>query len=141
MGAKKKPFYRVVVADQRKARDGRFIEMIGYYDPTTEPPTVKIDAEKAQKWLGNGAQPTETVTMLFRKTGILENKKVEAVVEAPQMSKKAKKKAEEAAAAAEAPVAEAPAAEAPAVEAEAAPAEEAPAAEEAAPAEEAPAAE
>ena len=61
MGAKKAPFYRVVVADSRFARDGRFIEEIGYYDPTKEPSVVKIDAEKAQKWIKNGAQPTDTV--------------------------------------------------------------------------------
>ena len=61
MGAKKAPFYRVVVADSRFARDGRFIEEIGYYDPTKEPSVVKIDAEKAKQWLDNGAQPTDTV--------------------------------------------------------------------------------
>ncbi len=100
MGAKKKPFYRIVVADQRRARDGRFIEMLGYYDPTTAPPTIKIDDEKAKKWLGVGAQPTETVTMLFRRTGVFENLKPEAPVEVEQLSKKARKKAAEAAAAA-----------------------------------------
>ena len=119
MGAKKRPFYRIVVADQRKARDGRFIEMIGYYDPTTEPPTVKVDDERAKHWIGQGAQPTDTVTMLFRKTGVLENLKAAAPVETEQLSKKARKKAAEAAEA----VAAAPAEEA------AAPAEEAPAAE------------
>ena len=61
MGAKKAPFYRVVVADSRFPRDGRFIEEIGYYDPTKDPAIVEIDAEKAKKWIGNGAQPTETV--------------------------------------------------------------------------------
>lgn len=70
MGAKKAPFYRVVVADSRSPRDGRFIEELGYYNPLTEPATVKIDAEKAQKWLSNGAQPSETVRNLFRKQGI-----------------------------------------------------------------------
>ena len=72
MGAKKTPFYRIVVADSRYPRDGRFIEEIGYYNPMTEPKEIKIDAEKAKKWLGNGAQPTETVKTLFKKSGIIE---------------------------------------------------------------------
>ena len=67
MGAKKTPFYRIVVADSRYPRDGRFIEEIGYYDPTKEPAVVKIDAEKAQKWIANGAQPTDTVKALLKK--------------------------------------------------------------------------
>ena len=71
MGAKKAPFYRVVVADSRFARDGRFIEEIGYYDPTKEPSVVKIDAEKAQQWLSNGAQPTDTVRELLKKASVL----------------------------------------------------------------------
>ena len=71
MGAKKAPFYRVVVADSRYPRDGRFIEEIGYYNPTTEPATVKIDAEKAQKWIANGAQPTDTVKVLLKKCDII----------------------------------------------------------------------
>lgn len=71
MGAKKAPFYRVVVADSRFPRDGRFIEEIGYYDPTKEPAVVKIDAEKAQKWIANGAQPTDTVKALLKKNGTL----------------------------------------------------------------------
>ena len=71
MGAKKAPFYRIVVADSRYPRDGRFIEEIGYYNPMTEPADIKIDEEKAKKWLGNGAQPTNTVKTLFKKTGIL----------------------------------------------------------------------
>ncbi len=70
MGAKKAPFYRVVVADSRYPRDGRFIEEIGYYNPTTEPADVKIDAEKATKWIANGAQPTETVKALLKKCNI-----------------------------------------------------------------------
>ena len=70
MGAHKKPFYRVVVADSRTPRDGRFIEEIGYYNPLTEPPTIKIDDEKAQKWLANGAQPTEVVGKIFKLAGI-----------------------------------------------------------------------
>ncbi len=69
MGAKKAPFYRVVVADSRFSRDGRFIEEIGYYDPTKEPAVVKIDAEKAQAWIKNGAQPTDTVKKLLKKNG------------------------------------------------------------------------
>ena len=71
MGAKKAPFYRVVVADSRFPRDGRFIEEIGYYDPTKESAVVKIDAEKAQKWIANGAQPTDTVKALLKKNGAL----------------------------------------------------------------------
>ncbi|WP_373898477.1 30S ribosomal protein S16 [Haloimpatiens sp. FM7315] len=72
MGAKKAPFYRVVVADSRCPRDGRFIDEIGYYNPTTEPITVKIDEEKAVKWVNNGAQPSDTVKKLFNVTGINE---------------------------------------------------------------------
>ena len=67
MGAKKAPFYRVVVADSRFPRDGRFIEEIGYYDPTKEPAVVQIDAEKAKKWIATGAQPTDTVRVLLKK--------------------------------------------------------------------------
>lgn len=66
MGAKKAPFYRVVVADSRYPREGRFIEEIGYYDPTKEPSVVSIDKEKADKWLANGAQPTDTVKKLLK---------------------------------------------------------------------------
>ncbi len=72
MGAKKAPFYRVVVADGRYPRDGRFIEEIGYYNPLTDPVEVKIDADAAKKWLANGAQPTETVRALLKKNGILD---------------------------------------------------------------------
>jgi small subunit ribosomal protein S16 len=72
MGAKKAPFYRVVVADARAPRDGRFIEEIGYYNPLTDPAQVKIDVEKALKWLKTGAQPSDTVKSLLRKEGILE---------------------------------------------------------------------
>ena len=71
VGAKKAPKYRVVVADERMPRDGRFIEEIGYYDPMTEPATVKIDAEKAQKWIKNGAQPTDTVKAILKKSGVI----------------------------------------------------------------------
>ena len=72
MGAKKAPFYRVVVADSRYPRDGRFIEEIGYYNPMTNPADIKIDAEKAQKWIANGAQPTDTVKALLKKNGVIE---------------------------------------------------------------------
>ena len=72
MGAKKAPFYRVVVADSRYPRDGRFIEEIGYYNPTTEPSEIKTDADKAKDWLAKGAQPTETVKVLLKKTGIVD---------------------------------------------------------------------
>ena len=71
MGAKKAPFYRVVVADSRFARDGRFIEEIGIYDPTMEPSVGKIDAEKAKQWLDNGAQPTDTVREILKKAAVL----------------------------------------------------------------------
>lgn len=72
MGANKKPFYRVVVADSRSPRDGKFIEEIGTYNPLTDPATVNINEEKAKKWIGDGAQPTETVRALFKKSGIIE---------------------------------------------------------------------
>ena len=71
MGAKKAPFYRVVVADSRYPRDGRFIESIGYYNPMTEPATVQIDADKAKKWIANGAQVTDTVKDLLKKNNVL----------------------------------------------------------------------
>jgi small subunit ribosomal protein S16 len=71
MGAKKAPFYRIVVADSRFPRDGRFIEEIGYYNPMEEPSVVKVDAEKAKKWIANGAQPTDTVKDLFKKHGVI----------------------------------------------------------------------
>lgn len=72
MGAKKQPFYRVIVADERSPRNGRFIEEIGYYNPLTEPSVIKIDADKAKEWIKNGAQPTETVKVLLKKTGIVD---------------------------------------------------------------------
>ncbi|MBE6573680.1 MAG: 30S ribosomal protein S16 [Ruminococcaceae bacterium] len=71
MGAKKAPFYRVVVADSRSPRDGRFIEEIGYYNPMTNPAEIKIDADKANKWIADGAQPTETVKSLLKKSDII----------------------------------------------------------------------
>ena len=71
MGAKKAPFYRIVVADSRYPRDGRFIEEVGYYDPTKEPSVIKIDEEKDKTWLANGAQPTDTVKALLKIQGIV----------------------------------------------------------------------
>ena len=71
MGAKKSPFYRVVVSDSRSPRDGRCIEEIGTYNPLTDPATINIDAEKAQTWIKNGAQPTDTVRGLLKKAGVL----------------------------------------------------------------------
>ena len=71
MGMKKKPFYRVVVADERASRDGRFIDEIGYYNPVSNPVELKIDVEKAQTWMKNGAQPTDTVRALLKKTGAI----------------------------------------------------------------------
>lgn len=72
LGSNKKPFYRVVVADQRASRNGRFIDEIGTYDPLTDPVTIKIDEEKAKKWIGTGAQPTDTVRAIMKKAGILQ---------------------------------------------------------------------
>ena len=76
LGSKKSPFYRIVVADSRRARDGRFIEEIGYYNPLTDPKTVKIDNEKALSWIGNGAKPTDTVDRLFKNNGVYDEKTV-----------------------------------------------------------------
>lgn len=71
MGAKKKPFYRIVVADSRAPRDGRFIDEVGTYNPNTNPASVELNAEKVQKWLSTGAQPSDTVKSLFKKAGVL----------------------------------------------------------------------
>ena len=71
LGAKRAPFYRVVVADSRFSRNGRFIEEIGYFDPTKDPAVVNIDGEKAKQWIANGAQPTDTVKALLKKNGVL----------------------------------------------------------------------
>ena len=71
MGAKKAPFYRIVVADSRYPRDGRFIEELGYYDPTKEPSVLRVDDEKAKSWIANGAQPTDTVKALLKKNGTI----------------------------------------------------------------------
>jgi small subunit ribosomal protein S16 len=72
MGMKKHPFYRIVIADGRSPRDGRFIEEIGYYNPMKHPAEIKVDNEKAQQWMKNGAQPTETVRVLLKKSGAIE---------------------------------------------------------------------
>ena len=71
MGMKKKPFYRIVVADERNARDGRFIEELGYYNPVVDPIELKVDVDRAKYWLGVGAQPTDTVRALLKKGGVL----------------------------------------------------------------------
>jgi small subunit ribosomal protein S16 len=72
MGMKKKPFYRIVVADARSPRDGRAIEEIGYYNPLTQPAEIKVDNDRAQYWMQNGAQPTDTVRILLKKSGAIE---------------------------------------------------------------------
>lgn len=72
MGSKKNPFYRIVVADSRKPRDGRFIEEIGYYNPLTEPKILRVDADKANSWIKNGAKPTDTVERLFKENAVYE---------------------------------------------------------------------
>ena len=72
MGMKKMPFYRLVVTDSRNPRDGRFIEEVGYYNPLTDPATIKINEERAKKWIADGAQPTETVRSIFKKSGIID---------------------------------------------------------------------
>ena len=72
MGAKKAPFYRIVVADSRAPRDGAFVEEIGYYNPQTDPAEIKVDNEKAQQWIKNGAQPTDTVRGLLKKSGAIQ---------------------------------------------------------------------
>ena len=72
MGAKKKPYYRIVVADSRYPRDGRFIEEIGTYNPIAQPAEIKVDLEKATQWIANGAQPTDTVKALLKKNGVIE---------------------------------------------------------------------
>ncbi len=72
MGMKKNPFYRVIVADSRSPRDGKFIEEIGTYNPLTDPAEFKVDADKAKTWIKNGAQPTETVKVLLKKNGIID---------------------------------------------------------------------
>ncbi len=71
-GSKKRPFYQVVIADERSRRDGRFIENLGYYDPTRNPAIIKLNAEKTIEWLGKGAQPTDTVLQILKKQGIMD---------------------------------------------------------------------
>ena len=75
VGAKKKPSYRIVVADSRAPRDGAFVDQVGHYDPMTDPPTILLNEDKIVKWLGNGAQPSEPVEMMLRKAGIYERLK------------------------------------------------------------------
>lgn len=75
VGAKKQPSYRIVVADSRAARDGAFVDQVGHYNPRTDPPTIVVDEEKALKWLRQGAQPSEAVERMFKKTGTLERVK------------------------------------------------------------------
>ncbi len=77
-GAKKQPSYRVVVADSRAPRDGAFIEIIGHYNPLTDPPTIVIEKEKAQAWIGKGAQPTPTATRLLVRAGVLDESRLPA---------------------------------------------------------------
>lgn len=129
VGGKKHPFYRIVVADQRAARDGAFIEQIGTYDPFPDPPEIKVDEEKVAQWIKNGAQPSESVTSLLQTTGFLPK----VTTAAPVAEKEAPKAAPTATAIAEAPAEKAPEAE------KATTAEQAPVAEAAA--EEAPASE
>lgn len=79
LGAKKKPFYRIVVADSRRARNGRFIEELGFYNPVSEPRMFRVDADKAKEWIGNGAQPSETVAKLFKEYGVFDTEGVVAI--------------------------------------------------------------
>ncbi|MFU8890251.1 MAG: 30S ribosomal protein S16 [Anaerosomatales bacterium] len=125
-GAKKAPFYRIVAADSRSPRDGRFIEILGRYNPRTEPSHIELDVERTDEWLGKGAQMTETVAKLYE---IAKNPETAAPAKGPKLSKKAQAKAEAAAEAAATPAEEpaaqeSPAEETPAEEAEAASSEE-----------------
>src|SRR6476619_2562488 len=94
MGAKKRPFYRIVVANSTDSRDGRFIESIGYYDPCTEPPAVKVNAEKAAYWLKCGAQPSDTARVILRKQGLIGGTGAAAAPEAPVAEAPAEQPAE-----------------------------------------------
>ncbi len=87
MGAKKQPTYRFVVADSRSPRDGRFIEILGHYNPRTEPKTLEVNADKAKEWLAKGAQPTETVRRLFAEKGIMERGPIPTTKRAPRKGK------------------------------------------------------
>jgi small subunit ribosomal protein S16 len=132
VGGKKHPFYRIVVADQRAARDGAFIEQIGTYDPFPNPPEIKVDEEKVAQWIKKGAQPSESIVSLLQSTGFLPRVNSAPPAAEKEAQKKAAAKAAPKAAATATAVAEAPAEEAP--EAEKAPAEEATSEEEKAPA-------
>ncbi|MDP9024544.1 MAG: 30S ribosomal protein S16 [Candidatus Eremiobacteraeota bacterium] len=90
MGAKKQPTYRFVVADSKSPRDGRFIEILGHYNPRTEPKTLEVDADKAKEWLSKGAQPTETVKRLFAEKGIVERGPIPTHKRKPKSEGKAK---------------------------------------------------
>jgi len=81
MGAKKRPFYRIIVADSRSPRDGRLVDTIGYYDPCTEPATVRVDEEKAKMWLGRGAQPSDAAVVLLRQVGLVGQKEEQQSVQ------------------------------------------------------------
>ncbi len=87
MGAKKQPTYRFVVADSRSPRDGRFIAILGHYNPRTEPKTLEVDSDKAKEWLAKGAQPTETVRRLFAEKGIMERGPIPTTKRAPRKGK------------------------------------------------------
>jgi len=86
MGAKKHPFYRIVVANSTESRDGRFIDTIGHYDPCVDPPAIKLDEEKALRWLGHGAQPTDITRSLLKKQGVLD--RLTAAKSAAQQARK-----------------------------------------------------
>ena len=87
MGAKKQPTYRFVVADSRSPRDGKFIEILGHYNPRTEPKTVEVNADKAKEWISKGAQPTETVRRLFAEKGIMDRGPIPTTKRAPRKGK------------------------------------------------------
>jgi small subunit ribosomal protein S16 len=87
MGAKKQPTYRFVVADSRAPRDGAFIEILGHYNPRTEPKTLEVNADKAKEWLSKGAQPTETVRRLFAEKGIMDRGPIPTTKRAPRKGK------------------------------------------------------
>ncbi|MDR0357618.1 MAG: 30S ribosomal protein S16 [Clostridiales Family XIII bacterium] len=86
MGAKKKPFYRIVAADSRSPRDGKFIEELGYFNPLKDPAEIKVDIEKAKKWISNGARPTDTVKALLKKAGAFDAPSESAAEDAPEAS-------------------------------------------------------
>lgn len=96
MGAKKRPFYRLVVADSRNARDGRFIEILGHYNPLADPPELKIDVEKARKWLGKGASPSETAKRLMKQAGVYDATETQTEAATEQDSEEAQEVVDEA---------------------------------------------